>query len=142
MLVCFVSNRSIDRSTLPHTAEARFHAGMSQHASKQLISAGTAPAGAANGNFSKRKAQAEEIEASTAVGSFELVSENAAPASAAERQTPLSPLAADEWATFLDARGRISDPALLWGRVYRGGVTPGLRKEVWTCHLKVALPGL
>ena len=58
------------------------------------------------------------------------MSESAAPASAAERDAPLTPLVADEWATFLDARGRITDPASLWGRVYRGGVAPGLRKEV------------
>lgn len=76
--------------------------------------------------------QAESLEA-TAVGSFELLSENAAPAAAADRQTPLMPLAADEWATFMDARGRISDPPALWARVYRGGVAPGLRKEVWPC---------
>ncbi|KAI3920376.1 hypothetical protein MKX01_000715 [Papaver californicum] len=44
------------------------------------------------------------------------------------RQTPLG---AGEWATFLDAEGRILDSAGLRKRIFYGGVEHRLRKEAW-----------
>jgi hypothetical protein len=96
--------------------------------------AGGPSTGAPNGRDRARSAAsglpAQASEACTAVGSFEVVTGDSAPAAAADRHSVLTPLAVDEWATYLDVMGRIADPKVLWSRVYRGGVSPGLRKEV------------
>ncbi|KAL0382891.1 UNVERIFIED_CONTAM: TBC1 domain family member 15, partial [Sesamum calycinum] len=42
------------------------------------------------------------------------------------------PLGKEEWATFLDAEGRVMDPKALRKRIFYGGVEHNLRKEVWT----------
>eukprot|EP00892_Ulva_mutabilis_P012409 jgi/Ulvmu1/9540/UM053_0029.1 len=78
-------------------------------------------------------------DASTGVGSFELVDE-AAPAAARHRAAPPTPLTADEWTSFLDSSGRLRDAAALRRRVYAGGVAPELRKEVWKFLLGVYEP--
>lgn len=41
------------------------------------------------------------------------------------------PLGFEEWATFLDAEGRIMDSKALRKRIFYGGVEHSLRKEVW-----------
>jgi hypothetical protein len=106
----------------------------SQLLTHNAFEAGVASSSASNSKNKARSAaplpQAQTSEASTAVGSFEVLSGDSAPAAAADRHTLLTPLAADEWATFLDVMGRIEDPQALWLRVHRGGVSPGLRKEV------------
>ncbi|KAK6156523.1 hypothetical protein DH2020_010771 [Rehmannia glutinosa] len=45
------------------------------------------------------------------------------------RQPPLGP---EEWATFLDAEGRVMDSKALIKRIFYGGVEHDLRKEIWT----------
>ncbi|KAL2249463.1 TBC1 domain family member 15 [Sesamum indicum] len=42
------------------------------------------------------------------------------------------PLGKEEWATFMDAEGRVMDPKALRKRIFYGGVEHNLRKEVWT----------
>ncbi|KAK4420197.1 TBC1 domain family member 15 [Sesamum alatum] len=42
------------------------------------------------------------------------------------------PLRQEEWATFLDAEGRVMDSKALKKRIFYGGVEHNLRKEVWT----------
>ncbi|XP_061701261.1 TBC1 domain family member 17 isoform X2 [Syngnathoides biaculeatus] len=37
----------------------------------------------------------------------------------------------DQWDVFLDPEGRVKDPELVKELVFRGGITPILRKEVW-----------
>ncbi|KAM9784449.1 TBC1 domain family member 17 [Syngnathus typhle] len=37
----------------------------------------------------------------------------------------------DEWEVFLDHEGRVKDPEHVKELVFRGGITPTLRKEVW-----------
>ncbi|XP_022946429.1 TBC1 domain family member 15 isoform X1 [Cucurbita moschata] len=41
------------------------------------------------------------------------------------------PLGSEEWATFLDAEGRVLDSKSLRKRIFYGGVEHNLRKEVW-----------
>ncbi|KAA0063533.1 TBC1 domain family member 15 [Cucumis melo var. makuwa] len=41
------------------------------------------------------------------------------------------PLGSEEWATFLDAEGRVLDSTSLRKRIFYGGVEHNLRKEVW-----------
>ncbi|KAL8488360.1 hypothetical protein ACS0TY_024586 [Phlomoides rotata] len=41
------------------------------------------------------------------------------------------PLGQEEWATFLDAEGRVMDSKALLKRIFYGGVEHDLRKEVW-----------
>ncbi|XP_042497795.1 TBC1 domain family member 15 isoform X2 [Macadamia integrifolia] len=41
------------------------------------------------------------------------------------------PLGSEEWATFLDLEGRITDSKALRKRIFYGGVKRGLRDEVW-----------
>lgn len=67
----------------------------------------------------------------SSLGSFELVdgSEEESPALVWGRPRP-PPLGAEEWATFLDSEGRVSDPAGLRKRVFHGGVEPDMRREV------------
>ncbi|KAL7097059.1 hypothetical protein ACP275_10G119000 [Erythranthe tilingii] len=43
-----------------------------------------------------------------------------------------SPLGQQEWATFLDAEGRVMDSKALIKRIFYGGLEHNLRKEVWT----------
>eukprot|EP00244_Chara_vulgaris_P005353 TRINITY_DN2119_c0_g1_i3.p1 TRINITY_DN2119_c0_g1~~TRINITY_DN2119_c0_g1_i3.p1 ORF type:complete len:735 (+),score=130.92 TRINITY_DN2119_c0_g1_i3:174-2378(+) len=71
-------------------------------------------------------------EASTSVGSFELVdgSQEESPALVWAKPRP-PPLGQEEWTSFMDADGRISDPKALRKRVFYGGVEPSIRKEVW-----------
>uniref|UniRef100_A0A3Q2D3M0 TBC1 domain family, member 17 n=1 Tax=Cyprinodon variegatus TaxID=28743 RepID=A0A3Q2D3M0_CYPVA len=37
----------------------------------------------------------------------------------------------DKWEEFLDSEGRVTDPEKVKELVFRGGITPSLRKEVW-----------
>lgn len=71
-------------------------------------------------------------EASTGVGSFELVDgvQQESPALVWARARP-PPLGFEEWATFLDKEGRVVDPKSLKRRVFHGGCEPSLRIEVW-----------
>ncbi|XP_054908055.1 TBC1 domain family member 17 [Poeciliopsis prolifica] len=39
--------------------------------------------------------------------------------------------ALDQWEEFLDSEGRVNDPEKIKDLVFRGGITPNLRKEVW-----------
>ncbi|KAJ7539104.1 hypothetical protein O6H91_11G077100 [Diphasiastrum complanatum] len=41
------------------------------------------------------------------------------------------PLGSEEWATFLDADGRVVDFKALKKRIFYGGIEPSLRREVW-----------
>jgi len=93
---------------------------------------------------------AELRQATTTVGVFEIIEQSAASSSGRTHAAP--PLDAAEWASFLDAEGRITDPAGFRARVYASGVFPvrrvhcrrlpppalmltqsaqELRKEVW-----------
>ncbi|KAG0553435.1 hypothetical protein KC19_12G011400 [Ceratodon purpureus] len=79
----------------------------------------------------KQKRIANE-EASTNVGSFELVdgTKNDTPALVWGRARP-PPLGHEEWVTFLDREGRVVDSKALKKRVFHGGVEPNLRPELW-----------
>lgn len=66
-------------------------------------------------------------QATTDVGVFEII-EQAAAASPSRRADGTLPLAAAEWASFLDHEGRINDASELLQRVYGGGVAPELRR--------------
>lgn len=72
----------------------------------------------------------------SSLGAFELVDglEEESPALVWGRPRP-PPLGAEEWATFLDSEGRVSDPAGLQKRVFHGGVEPDMRREVRGCAL-------
>ena len=47
------------------------------------------------------------------------------------------PLGFDEWLTFFDIEGRITDPHNLRARIFRGGCTPDVRPEAWKFLLGV-----
>ncbi|KAK2967335.1 hypothetical protein RJ640_017055 [Escallonia rubra] len=71
-------------------------------------------------------------EAATNVGTFELIDSKEIDKLTVwgkPRQPPLGP---EEWATFLDSEGRVTDEKALRKRIFYGGVENNLRKEVWT----------
>ncbi|XP_024533139.1 TBC1 domain family member 15 isoform X2 [Selaginella moellendorffii] len=75
--------------------------------------------------------QGENGEASTNVGSFELVDgtqEDELPDIMAAREPPLGK---SEWNSFLDGEGRVTNPNELKKRIFRGGVEPSMRPLVW-----------
>eukprot|EP00045_Choanoeca_perplexa_P017573 m.256893 g.256893 ORF g.256893 m.256893 type:complete len:215 (+) comp17578_c0_seq3:5919-6563(+) len=41
------------------------------------------------------------------------------------------PLSAEEWSTFFEPDGRIVNENKLRARIFRGGIDPAIRKEVW-----------
>ncbi|XP_038063442.1 TBC1 domain family member 15-like isoform X2 [Patiria miniata] len=47
-----------------------------------------------------------------------------------------SPLTEAEWASHLDKEGRVTDVAELQRKIFRGGLVPSLRREVWKFLLK------
>ncbi|KAF4367011.1 hypothetical protein F8388_004359 [Cannabis sativa] len=71
-------------------------------------------------------------EADTGVGCFELIKceefDEAALIWGKPRQPPLGP---EEWVSFLDSEGRVTDSKALRKRIFYGGVEHILRKEVW-----------
>ncbi|PON99827.1 Rab-GTPase-TBC domain containing protein [Trema orientale] len=71
-------------------------------------------------------------EAATDVGNFELINceefDKLALVWGKPRQPALGP---EEWVTFLDSEGRITDSKALRKRIFYGGVEHILRKEVW-----------
>ncbi|PIA42389.1 hypothetical protein AQUCO_02000087v1 [Aquilegia coerulea] len=71
-------------------------------------------------------------EAATRVGTFELVdSKEFDKLTLVWGQPRQPPLGSEEWATFLDAEGRILDSKSLRKRIFYGGLEHQIRNEVW-----------
>ncbi|MCO5569513.1 hypothetical protein L7F22_023226 [Adiantum nelumboides] len=70
--------------------------------------------------------------ASTCVGTFELVESKLNDSSLSVwGRARLPPLEYEEWATFLDSEGRVTDSKALRKRIFYGGLGHQLRREVW-----------
>lgn len=77
----------------------------------------------------KRK---REDKAETGVGCFEMVDRRDSESMQSGLEQPCPPpLTQDEWFVFLDAAGRVVDEKGLRMRIFRAGVEPSIRKEVW-----------
>ncbi|KAF9615198.1 hypothetical protein IFM89_022460 [Coptis chinensis] len=71
-------------------------------------------------------------EAATRVGTFELVDcKEFDKITLVWGQPRQPPLGSEEWATFLDAEGRVTDSKALRKRIFYGGLEQQIRNEVW-----------
>ncbi|KAF7838776.1 TBC1 domain family member 15 [Senna tora] len=71
-------------------------------------------------------------EAATRVGTFEIINyKEFGELSLVWGKSRQPPLVSEEWITFLDSEGRVTDSKALRKRIFYGGLDHKLRKEVW-----------